>query len=186
MRSQLVRRRVDPQAPCGALLALHSNGADANELLDLCRRAAPNFTLCAAQAPRSRNPLLSSGSGGERWAAYVGYEWYRVDPAARPEPATFGDSLWQVEQLGLELRSEGGPVHVIGLREGAGVALAAAAVSPGLFDSVVAIAGGIPDVAGWDPGTIEGRPPTLRLEGVEGDLAGRIREWLGRRKNGSE
>ncbi len=186
MKSQLVRRRIDPQAPCGALLALHSNGADANELLDLCRRAAPRFTLCAAQAPRSRNPLLSSGSGGERWAAYVGYEWYRVDPADRPEPVTFGDSLWQVEQLGLELRAEGGPVHVIGHREGAAVALAAAAVSPGLFDSVVAIAGGIPDVPGWDPGTIEGRPPTLRLEEGEGDAAGRIREWLERRNHGSE
>ena len=152
-RSQLLRRELSATAAarCGTLLALHSDGADASELLPLCLALGGGYDVLAPQAARSRNPFLSSASPDDRrWRAYAGFSWFRRDDAGRVEPASFGDSLWQVEQLVLELLERGdGPLHVIGYRDGATLALGAALALPDLLDGVVAIDGEFPEIAGW-------------------------------------
>jgi predicted esterase len=152
-RSQLLRRelRATGRERCGTLLALHSDGADSRELLPLCESLQEHFDVLAPQASRSRNPFLSSAPPDDpRWSAYAGFSWYRRDEAGRPEPASFGDSLWQVQQLVLELLERGdGPVLLVGYREGATLALGAALALPELLDGVVAIDGSTPEIPGW-------------------------------------
>ncbi len=152
-RSQLLRRelRATGRERCGTLLALHSDGADSSELLPLCAALEAEFDVLAPQASRSRNPFLSSAPPDDpRWRAYAGFSWFRRDDAGRPEPASFGDSLWQVQQLVLELLERGdGPVFLLGYREGATLALGAALALPELLDGVVAIDGDAPEIPGW-------------------------------------
>ena len=152
-RSQLLRRelRATSRERCGTLLALHSDGADSSELLPLCAALRADFDVLAPQASRSRNPFLSSAPPDDpRWRAYAGFSWFRRDAADRPEPASFGDSLWQLEQLVLELLEQGvGPVVLVGFREGATLALGAALALPELLLGVVAIDGVAPEIPGW-------------------------------------
>ena len=152
-RSQLLRRELSATAAarCGTLLALHSDGADASELLPLCLALGGGYDVLAPQASRSRNPFLSSASPDDpRWRAYAGFSWFRRDDLGRVEPASFGDSLWQVEQLVLELLERvDGPLYVIGYRDGATLALGAALALPDLLDGVVAIDGEFPEIIGW-------------------------------------
>jgi len=152
-RSQLLRRelRATGAACSGTLLALHSDGADAGELLPLCLALGGDWDVLAPQASRSRNPFLSSASPDDpRWRAYAGFSWFRRDDAGRVEPSSFGDSLWQVEQLVLELLERGdGPLYLIGYRDGATLALGAALALPDLLDGVVAIDGDFPEICGW-------------------------------------
>jgi len=152
-RSQLLRRelRATGVDRKGTLLALHSDGADAGELLPLCAALGSDFDVVAAQAARSRNPFLSSASPDDpRWRAYAGFSWFRRDDAGRPEPASFGDSLWQVEQLVLERVERGdSPLYLVGYRDGATLALGAALALPDLLDGVIAIEGDWPLIPGW-------------------------------------
>ena len=152
-RSQLVRceRPARGGERSGTLVALHSEGADAAELLPLCEALGGKFDVLAPQASRSRNPFLASAPPDDpRWRAYAGFSWFRRDEAGLPEPASFGDSLWQVQQLLLELHERGSsPVFLIGHREGATLALGAALALPELLDGVVAIDGAAPEIPGW-------------------------------------
>lgn len=152
-RSQLIRRelRATGAERCGTVVALHSDGADARELLPLCEALRGEYDVLAPQASRSRNPFLSSAPPDDpRWRAYAGFSWFRRDDAGRPEPASFGDSLWQLQQLVLELRERGeGPVVLVGYREGATLALGAALALPELLEGVVAIDGAAPEIPGW-------------------------------------
>ncbi len=150
--SQLLRREIRATfSRRGTLVALHSDGADARELVPLCGACAGAFDVLAPQAARSRNPFLSSAPPDDpRWRDYAGYAWFRRDDAGRPEPSSFGDSLWQIEQLVLECeerRAE--PIGLLGFREGATLALGAALAFPQRLDFVVAIDGERPEIPGW-------------------------------------
>lgn len=148
-RSQLVRAEQPATASSrrGTLLALHADGADCRELVALCARTAPALDLVAPQAPRARNPFHSSDAG---LAGYEGFSWFRTDDAGRPEPASFGDSLAQIEALARELAERGGaPLYLLGRGAGATLALGAAQAFPELLAGVVALDGPPPDVPGW-------------------------------------
>ncbi|MGH7292816.1 MAG: hypothetical protein ACREJT_16475, partial [Myxococcota bacterium] len=152
-QSQLLRRssRARPELRRGTLVALHSDGADASELAPLCAGLEREFDLLAPQAARSRNPFLSSASPDDsRWRAYGGFRWFARDDAGRPEPASFGDSLWQLEQLVRELHERGAaPALLLGYREGATLALGAALAFPDLLSGVLALDGDRPEIPGW-------------------------------------
>lgn len=119
----------------GTLVALHADGADPRAVLPHCEPLARELDVVAPQAPRSRNPFLSSASPDDpRWRDYAGYSWFRRDAAGRPEPASFGDSLAQLEKLALELHEAGrGPLSLFGVGEGATLARELAALCPDLF-----------------------------------------------------
>jgi len=148
-RSQLVRAERGTAAPerRGTLVALHADGADCTELVSLGSRAAPELDLVAPQAPRARDPFHASDAG---LAGYAGFSWFRTDDAGRPEPASFGDSLAQLEALVLELAERGGaPLYLLGRGSGATLALGAAQAFPERLAGVVALDGARPDIPGW-------------------------------------
>ncbi len=192
-RSQLVRheRAAAGAERRGTLVALHSDGGDARELLPLCAAIGPDFDLLAPQASRSRNPFLSSAPPDDpRWREYAGFSWFRRDDAGQPEPASFGDSLWQVQQLVLELHERGaGPVTLLGFREGATLALGAALALPELLDGVVAIDGAPPAIAGWSERFAP--PADLAVAEIRADYtdprgaADAVRKFLDERRGGA-
>jgi len=185
-QSQLLRREwsARPGLRRGTLVALHSDGADASELGPLCAGLEGDLDVIAPQAARSRNPFLSSASPDDpRWRAYGGFRWFARDDAGRPEPASFGDSLWQLEQLVRELHERGGaPVYLVGHREGATLALGAALAFPDLLSGVVAIDGASPEIPGWsDRFAIAADLPVLEIRAGYTDprgAASALREFL--------
>ena len=107
MRSLLVHREHPPLVPAGrddelprcVVVALHGEGGDVDELAGVAREAAPRAPVRAAQAARPRNP---AHSGSNALPGYEGYAWYRVQDDGNPDPATFDDSLRQVEAFVLD------------------------------------------------------------------------------------
>jgi predicted esterase len=190
-RSQLLRCEVAAAGGRrGTLLALHSDGADARELVPLCRAAALDFDVLAPQAARSRNPFLSSAPPGDaRWADYAGFAWFRRDDLGHPEPASFGDSLWQIEQLLLEVHERGGgAIYLVGYREGATLAYGAALAVPELLDGVIAIEGTRPEITGWsDARTIPADLPLAEIRAGYTDprqALGEVQKFLDERTGG--
>jgi len=188
-RSQLLRRASRATSACcrGTLVALHSDGADASELAPLCVGLEAELDVLAPQAARSRNPFLSSAPPDDpRWRAYGGFRWFARDDAGHPEPASFGDSLWQLEQLARELHERGAaPVYLVGYRDGATLALGAALAFPELLSGVIAIDGARPEIPGWSER--HAIPADLPVEEIRAGYtdprgaAGALREFLERR-----
>ncbi|HTO07731.1 MAG TPA: hypothetical protein VMR86_11830 [Myxococcota bacterium] len=143
-RCQLARRERLGRGG-GTVVALHADGADAGELWALAH--ALGRDAVAPQAPRARDPFHASAAPEDpRWRAYAGHSWFRSDDAGRPEPASFGDSLAQLESLVAELEP---PVFLVGHREGATLALGAALAFPERIAGVIALDGPRPDIPGW-------------------------------------
>ncbi len=179
--SQLVRR-IECGAP-GApwLIALHGDGGDVDELLALCRAAAPSFSLCAVQGPFSRNPFLASGHGDARLdggGAYNGYAWFRHDLDGRPEGVSFADSVVQLDLLVAELLDDAhgaAPLCLLGRGDGATLALAVRARRPRHVAGVIAIDAETATVDSRDPSVL-----CLTTSAVDGDasLARSVNDWL--------
>lgn len=190
-RSQLVRREQRSPRARGTLLALHADGADCSELLPLFAALALDCDFVAPQAPRALDPFHGSAAPADpRWRAYAGYSWFRSDDLGRPEPASFGDSLAQLESLAHELHARGGaPLFLVGHREGATLALGAALAFPELVSAVVALAGAPPEIPGWsDARVAPPELPILLLGSGYTDPCGasdRIRAFLAARREGA-
>ena len=192
-RSQLVRAERRTAGAFGTLVVLHADGEDAARGLELALAVAPAGCACvAAQAPRARDPFHASAApaADPRWQAYRGYSWFRRDAAGRPEPASFGDSLAQLESLAHELRTRGGaPLWLLGSSEGATLALGAALAFPERLDAVVAQGGSWPEIPGWSEG--RGVPVDLPLLRIGSDYtdpcgaADRVRAFLDARREGA-
>ena len=87
----------------------------------------------------ARVPAVEHGSG---------YSWYFSYAPESPEPATFGDCLWELEQLLYDTLEER-PAHdlfLLGYRQGAVLALALAAVTAQYLAGAVAIEGYLPAI----------------------------------------
>jgi hypothetical protein len=152
--------RLERRAACGAargtLVALHADGGGPREVLPHCEPLARELDVVAPQAPRARNPFLSSAPPDDpRWRDYAGYSWFRRDAAGRPEPASYGDSLAQLEKLALELHEAGrAPLYLFGVGEGETLARELEALRPDLFEGSVRCN---------DDGRVRGRPRRGRL-----------------------
>ena len=131
----------------GTIIAFHGRGGDLEQLIPLCRAAAPEFDIVAAEAPRSMIPYTV-----EFTLDYRGYSWYPVQDGGCPEPVRFGDNLWYAEQLVVDVlerqRSES-PVFLLGYDEGAVLALNLAGTMPEFLAGVVSIRGYLPKIPGW-------------------------------------
>ncbi|HTO52187.1 MAG TPA: hypothetical protein VMR50_02290 [Myxococcota bacterium] len=185
-RCQLLRRERIRGAPRGTVLALHAAGGDANALWPLCE-SLPEFDAVAPQGPRARDPFHASAAPDDpRWRAYAGYSWFRCDERGRPEPASFGDSLAQLESLVHELAA-GGSVFLIGHGDGATLARAAGLAFPEALAAVAALGGEWPVIPGWSESLAWSRGLPL-LEDSDGDPHGavdRIRAFLDARREGA-
>jgi predicted esterase len=160
-RCALVRRERRVERAAGTVVLLHADGADLHQLWPLAESAAPARDLVALQGPRSRDPFHSSGAPTDpRWRDYQGWSWFRRDDLGRPEPASFGDSLEQLESLVLELAA---PVVLVGRDTGATLALGAALAFPERLAGVVALGGDWPEIPGWSDSLPRPELPVLRL-----------------------
>lgn len=99
-----------------------------------------------------------------------GRSWYAMQGLVQPEPTSFGDSLVEMEQFLLdtvqELRGRGEtlpPILLLGLDQGALLALSLACVWPETVSGVAAICGYLPEIPGWvhDDRSLNGLPVLL-------------------------
>jgi len=149
MSSVLIHRDCGEQLNAKAtVLALHGYGGDCGQLEELCNVLRVPIAGVLPQAWRSLNAhgFAVSDQPGQSWFFSYGDD--------RPEPATFGDSLLELEQLVHELLGHHAaerPLFLIGYDQGAVLALTLAQVIPDSLAGVVAICGYIPRIRGWSP-----------------------------------
>lgn len=169
---------------CPVLIALHARGGDSLGAVAEARKQfgdAPD--VLAPQAARPCNPFQSNlqsdlpGAGG-----YGGFSWYLGEEAARPEAASFGDVLVQLDRF---VRSRSMPFILWGRGQGGVLALALALLAPDGLVAVYASEAGLASIDGW-------KLPETRLGGIdfvladfEAAQASRAREELIRREAGS-
>lgn len=157
MSGQLIRRRVTgPEGRRRILVPLHSQGATLDELIPFCTAVAPRASICAPQAPRCLDPVFSSRPSGTeaKGRPATGFAWFRSEAggaaAAAIDPVSFGDSLWHVDQLVVELQSEGfSSVVLVGRGEGGLLALAARRSLGAALAGVVALGPADAALPGW-------------------------------------
>lgn len=141
--SQLVYRDLRPtQPPARAtVIVLHGNHGTLNDLLPLTSSFRSDFRVFTPEAAR----------GVYRMREVVGHTWYGGWRVERPEPASFGDSLAQLERFVHDVRDrtdEGEPLpFLLGYDQGAVLALSLATVVPNLVAGVMAISGCLPSFA---------------------------------------
>lgn len=144
-RSLLLRRRLPPEAEPqrGTIIVLHGGNGDLDDLVPAVRSFGPHWEVFAAEAAR---------------AVYVDQElvahtWFAIQEPGRPEPVSFGDSLFQLEQLVYEISeaNQDGPepLYLLGYDQGALLALALSLVVPDYLAGVAAICGCLPQIAAW-------------------------------------
>jgi predicted esterase len=150
-RSMLLHRVVccESALSSAALLALHGRGADLDQLVPLCKRVAPAFRLFVAQAARGNAQAIHGPAPDSQ-----GFTWYFGSDIGHPEPATFGESLWQVEQFVYDLKdglAEDRQFFLLGFDQGAVLALMLACIVPELLAGVAAVRGFLPEIRGCSP-----------------------------------
>lgn len=125
----------------GTIIGLHDENSTHVEVLDLLREVSTGQRLIA---PRSA-----------RWSRFDGggrFSWFSCVNPPLIEPIGFGDSLIQLERLVLDHSAQGPgerTIMIIGIGQGATMALALAMLWPELCAGVVAIGGSLPAVPGW-------------------------------------
>lgn len=116
-----------------------------------------------AANPSGRVVALESSKGVFVGKNIVGYTWF-VGPDDRPAPLFFGDALAEIErflwdEVDRQDRPDAELPFLLGVGQGAIVALATAAAVPDLLSGVIAIDGTFPIVPGW-------QPPLAPLDGL--------------------
>jgi predicted esterase len=128
--------------------------------------------LGRAAAPHARIIGLQSYKGVYVGRHVVGYTWY-VGPNDRPSPVFFGDALSEIErflwdELDRQANDQPERPFLLGVEQGAVMALGAALAVPDLISGVISVDGALPVVPGWEP-------PLAPLAGLPvlllGDLA---------------
>jgi predicted esterase len=143
-RSQLVFTTVEAaEKPAEqAVVALHGYAGHAADLIPLVRSLGPGVEMWLPRAPRP------AYFGRETIAHY----WYVGERNQIPDPPSFGDCLFQVEQFVLDVVDHTSEIRrapiLLGVGQGAVLALAAAKVLPDRLGAVVALEGYLPQIPG--------------------------------------
>jgi predicted esterase len=158
------------------------------------QRGGTPASLGRAAAPDARIIGLESYKGVYIGRDVVGYTWY-IGPLDRPAPVFFGDALAEIERFlwdELDRQKTDAPERpfLVGIEQGAVMALATALAVPDLISGVIAVDGALPVVPGWEPplAPLDGLPvlilgdlaassdaPVLRRE----ELARQLDDWGG-------
>src|SRR5512135_2841233 len=150
-RSVLSYRREDVPGKTGVqMVALHSGSATCAQLIPFCSGLDGVATVFAPEGP-----IPSEGRFGTMGA---GRDWFVEDEHGSIEPLGFADSLHQVEQFVFDtlddVRAAGGEesrLWLLGLGQGAVMALTISTYWPELFAAVMSIDGHLPEIEGWEP-----------------------------------
>jgi phospholipase/carboxylesterase len=140
-RSQLIYRDFECTSPPprATVILMHGHGGHHDDLVPLGRSLGADVGLVICEAPRA------TYFGRDTVAHY----WYIGERCGRPDPPTFGDCLFQVEQFVLDVleRRDGGPLpYLLGFDQGAVLALAATKVIPDRLAGVMAVCGYLPEI----------------------------------------
>jgi predicted esterase len=145
----LVRREIAVQnGPAAVLLALHGHGGGVDQLEPLCRALHSDLSIVLPQAWRTLH------LHGMHEAEDPGHSWFFNFADGSPEPATYGDCLMELENLVYDIRerhSSKAPIIVLGIDQGAVLALGLCGVVPDYLAGVAAIGGHVPKIKGWTP-----------------------------------
>jgi predicted esterase len=150
------------------VVTLEGAGRHGDDFVAFVRSLDEEIEVVAPNAPRFRvdytpPPTLSR-------------YWYAGESEGRPDPTTFGDCLFQVEQFVLDVldrRQESSCLpYLVGFDQGAVLALASTEVIPDYLAGVVAICGYLPEIPGWEPpiSDIAGLPVLLVVDPDDEDL----------------
>jgi predicted esterase len=117
-----------------------------DDLVPLARSLGAGLRVVAPEAAR----------GVYHFREVVAHTWYGGLRSDQPEPASFGDSLAQIERFVhdvIERAPDDEPARpwLLGYEQGAVLALAAAAVIPDLLAGVMAVCGALPEIREWEP-----------------------------------
>jgi pimeloyl-ACP methyl ester carboxylesterase len=143
--SQLIYARMQQGSGSPRIITLHKHRQYGKDVVDFALAADPDARIIG----------LQSYKGVYVGREIVGYTWF-IGPFDRPSPLFYGDGLAEIEKfLWDELqRQEPGVAELpflIGVEQGAIMALGAAAAVPDLISGVIAIDGSFPLVPGWEP-----------------------------------
>ena len=184
--SQLTYSRFqDPAIVPGAptIITLHGQNDRGRHYEAYARAAAPNGRLLGLESYKA----IFAGK------VITGYTWY-PGPLTTPPPPFFGDALMELERFLLDEVDRQHPndailPFLVGVEQGAIMALAAALAVPDLLSGVIAVQGRFPIVAGWDPplapmeqlpimivDPVSGIPPAHRML-ADDDLVNQLRSW---------
>jgi predicted esterase len=145
----LVRREIAaPNGPAAVLLALHGHGGSVDQLEPLCRALHSDLSIVLPQAWRTLH------LHGMHEAKDPGHSWFFNFADDSPEPATYGDCLMELENLIYDIRerhSSKVPIVILGIDQGALLALGLCGVMPDYLAGVAAIGGLVPKIKGWTP-----------------------------------
>lgn len=143
--SQLIYKRVQDNGASPRILTLHKYNQYGQDVKEYALAASPEARIIG----------LESYKGVFLGKEIVGYTWF-VGPFDRPSPLFFGDALAEIERfLWDEIdRQEGNQAELpflIGVEQGAIMAMAAAAAVPDLLSGVISVDAALPVVPGWEP-----------------------------------
>jgi pimeloyl-ACP methyl ester carboxylesterase len=143
--SQLIHARIQKGTGSPRIITLHDHNQHARDVAGYGLVAGPDARVIG----------LESYKGVFVGKEIVGYTWF-IGPAHAPSPLFFGDALAEIERfLWDEIDRQGGEgaelPFLIGVGQGAIMAIAAAAAVPDLLSGVIAIDGFLPIVPGWEP-----------------------------------
>jgi predicted esterase len=145
----LVRREIAPtNGPAAVLLALHGHGGGIAQLEPLCLALHSDLSIVLPQAWRTLH------LHGMHEAEDPGHSWFFNFTDGSPEPATYGDCLMELENLVYDIRERHSakvPIIVLGIDQGAVLALGLCGVIPDYLAGVVTIGGLVPRIKGWTP-----------------------------------
>lgn len=143
--SQLIHARVREDDRGPRIITLHDHNQHARDGADYGLAVSPAGTVIG----------LESYKGVFLGKEIIGYTWF-VGPNDRPSPLFFGDALAEIERFLWDEVDRQAPADaelpfLIGVGQGAIMALATAAAVPDLLSGVIAVEGRLPIVPGWDP-----------------------------------
>lgn len=134
-----------PQPGSPAIITLHGYNRRGKDYGEYARAAAPDGRLLG----------LESYKGVFADKEITGFTWY-VGPLTSPPPVYYGDALMELERFLWDEVERQAPNDAVlpillGVEQGAVMAIAAALAVPDLLSGVIAIEGRYPIVPGWEP-----------------------------------
>jgi pimeloyl-ACP methyl ester carboxylesterase len=152
---------------------LHDRGEDGVSATEAARaRFGRRADVVAPQAARPCNPFQSNSQDAP---GYAGYSWYLGDDAERPEAASFGDVL---AELDLFVAALGRPFVLTGRGQGAVLAMTLALHAPESLVGVWCEGASLAQLDGWQAPHVSLAGVSFVLEPLDDLQLSRTREVL--------
>jgi hypothetical protein len=155
--SQLIYKRVQDIPASPRIVTLHKHNQYGQDVKEFAFAASPDARIIG----------LESYKGVFLGKEIVGYTWF-IGPSHQPSPIFFGDALAEIErflwdEIDRQAKTEAELPFLLGVEQGAIMAIASAGAVPDLISGVIAVGGFLPIVPGWEPplAPLDGLPVLL-------------------------